>query len=667
MPWPRIAFLLAFPALSLAPQIAAGQERSYLLIDASGSMWGQIDGKSKIEILRENMRDVMANLKGASEVGVYAFGHREKGACGDIEEVSPLRPFDGEAISRVIEGISPKGKTPLAEALRETAEALKYTEEKAKVVILGDGEDSCEGDPCAVAQELEKLGVEFTVDAIAFDIAGEEGVEALRCIARVTGGEFIAANDKEELRSAIEKIAVSVAPKATEVAAPAPKGVRLIATGVEGDIEWTLIDKATETVTVVTAANGDLRSDIPPGDYDVFASAGDAFGEAEATIAEGELTEIVIALSAATTSPLTISRESAPAGSVIDASWTIEPADKDIVFISPKDDPDNRYPLDRRAFHDVQRTSSGRLVTPAEPGRYEVRYFRFASGGVLYRSDLLVTAAQVEIAGPETISAGEAVSLSVDGPQAPGDFVFIAPKSWRANQFPSSTSERAAASGEVRLRAPRSPGPHEYRYFSAANGVSLFSKAVEVVVDAARVSTVGEVSAGSVIEVDFSGPRHPKDVLFITPEGSDERRYLNGAEQRRAAAGGAPARLVAPSKAGTYEVRYFSPDRGGLLAKARIAVGPADVTLDAPRVAQRGEAVSVAVTGPGAPDDVVFIAESGWSNRQYPSVAAQRQTVRGSSNQTKTLLAPSRPGTYEIRYFSWSNGDVLARRKIIVR
>lgn len=668
-------FIICYAFAAATASLSVAQERSYLIVDASGSMWGQIDGVSKIVILRENMRNVLETLSGSSEVGVFAFGHREKGQCSDIEEVMPLQPFDGKKISEVLDGIKPKGKTPLADAIRTAAAALRYSEEKATVVILGDGKENCiQEDPCKVVEDLEETGVDFTVHSVAFDIADKEAMEDLRCIAEVTGGEFVTANNIPELTKAIERITVAVAPEAApfltqaqDVPKEASKGVRLTLDGVSGAADWTLINKETEDVLSFKAASGTIKTGVPAGEYDVYVSVGDAFGEAELMVQDDGAGEVIVSLGGAVAKPLEIDVDTVPAGSEIRASWSLEPANKDIVFIARKSDASNSYPIDRHSYHDVRRTTSGSLVVPATPGRYEVRYFRFGVGGALHRVDLTVTAPEVTIEAPSQLRSGQTITARVAGPMAPGDFLFIAKSSWSKNQYPLSQHNQAPAARSAQLTAPSGSGLYEYRYFSFANGESLFSKPVKIVLDEARVASADKVAAGSVFSVEFSGPRYPKDVLFITPASTDYNRYMNGDGDRRAALGTSPARLVAPAKAGTYEVRYYSPDHGGLLATSRFIVRAPEISLTAPRVVQRGASVKIDAQGPGAPGDVVFIADLGMGERQYPGSADQRGKISSTEQQTVTLHAPGRTGTYEIRYFSWENGAVLSRRKIIVR
>ena len=70
----------AFPAVStLAADGASGSpERAILVLDASGSMWGQIDGTHKITIARDVIGGLLQDWDSNVHLGVTAYGHREK-------------------------------------------------------------------------------------------------------------------------------------------------------------------------------------------------------------------------------------------------------------------------------------------------------------------------------------------------------------------------------------------------------------------------------------------------------------------------------------------------------------------------------------------------------------------------------------------------------------
>lgn len=210
------ALLLWMTTLGLAA------DRVVIVLDASGSMWAQIDGKPKLEIARESLRTVLQSVPADREIGFMAYGHREKGSCEDIELIVPPQAGSAAAVSAAADSLKFIGKTPLTSAVKQAAEALKYTEDKATVILITDGLETCKGDPCALGKELRAAGVDFTVNVVGFGLTADEGKQ-VACLADNTGGKYIQAYDEQALQDAlVETIAAAPAPALEPAPAPQP-------------------------------------------------------------------------------------------------------------------------------------------------------------------------------------------------------------------------------------------------------------------------------------------------------------------------------------------------------------------------------------------------------------------------------------------------------------
>jgi len=201
--------LLAFPALAA--------DRAIIVLDASGSMWAQINGKARIDIARDTLKDVLAGVPDTLELGFMAYGHRSKGDCNDIEMLVDPAPGTAEAIGQAADKLSPKGKTPLSASVKMAAEELKYTEDKATVILITDGLETCNADPCALASELKKDGVDFKVDVVGLALTEDEANQ-VRCIADNTDGKYLQADDEDGLKDALNDVVSDV----TEAPPPPP-------------------------------------------------------------------------------------------------------------------------------------------------------------------------------------------------------------------------------------------------------------------------------------------------------------------------------------------------------------------------------------------------------------------------------------------------------------
>src|SRR5690606_31176977 len=257
-------------------------ERTIIVLDASGSMWGQIDSKPKLEIARETLRSVLPTIPADRELGLMAYGHRQKGSCTDIELVVEPAAGTADAIAAAAAKMKFLGKTPLSDAVRQAAEALRYTEDKATVVLITDGIETCNADPCALGNELEQSGVDFTAHVVGFGLSRDEGRQ-VACLAENTGGRYIEAGDAGTLAEEMKETVVDEAPSEPEPApAPEPEPVveyNIVPTvalsedtdelGADAGNAYDVYRKGTDGQRGehVTTDYGRWRGNLDPGDY----------------------------------------------------------------------------------------------------------------------------------------------------------------------------------------------------------------------------------------------------------------------------------------------------------------------------------------------------------------------------------------------------------------
>jgi hypothetical protein len=204
--------LLLAAGLGLATPVLAG-ERAILVLDASGSMWAEVGGRTKVEIARDAVDALLQNWRPDQALGLIAYGHRRKGDCADIELLRPAEDFQPQALRQQVRALNARGMTPISAAVRQAAEQLKYTEQAATVILVSDGEETCEADPCALGQELERLGVNFTAHVVGFDLPEGPARQQLQCLATATGGRYLEARNAGELTAALGEVAAAPAPE----------------------------------------------------------------------------------------------------------------------------------------------------------------------------------------------------------------------------------------------------------------------------------------------------------------------------------------------------------------------------------------------------------------------------------------------------------------------
>ena len=173
-----------------------------LILDASNSMWGQIDGENKIVIARRAVGELIDSLEDDSSVGLVAYGHRREGDCEDIETLQAVAPLDKDALKATINAVTPKGKTPITTSLEHAFGQIR-DDTNTSVILISDGLETCSKDPCAAVREAKETGLPFVLHVVGFDVAGED-TSQLECAAQAGGGIFLGVEDAESLSAALE-------------------------------------------------------------------------------------------------------------------------------------------------------------------------------------------------------------------------------------------------------------------------------------------------------------------------------------------------------------------------------------------------------------------------------------------------------------------------------
>src|SRR5690606_940497 len=138
-------------------------------------------------------------------LGLVAYGHRSEGDCRDIETLIEPGPVDRASFISTVDRIRPKGKTPISAAVQHAADLLSYRDNPATVVLISDGVETCQADPCALAEQLAVQGVKFTTHVVGFDLEDKAHAN-LACIAENTGGVFVPAQNADQLKAALAHV-----------------------------------------------------------------------------------------------------------------------------------------------------------------------------------------------------------------------------------------------------------------------------------------------------------------------------------------------------------------------------------------------------------------------------------------------------------------------------
>ena len=182
------------------------------VLDASGNMKDLINGRSKIEIAKEAVRNLVQELPPDVQVSLRAFGHKpapdKTTSCQMSELLYPLSPYRSDAFQKALDQVTPNGWTSLAHSIRLAGDDLKpfsgdqYTN---IVVIVSDGAETCGGDPIQEAEALKNSAIQPFFHLIGFD-ADAEGQKQLASIAQAVQGVYRDATDAESLKNELKPL-----------------------------------------------------------------------------------------------------------------------------------------------------------------------------------------------------------------------------------------------------------------------------------------------------------------------------------------------------------------------------------------------------------------------------------------------------------------------------
>ena len=172
------------------------------IYDASGSMWGQMEGKTKMEIAAKVLSGTVDSLPENQQIGLVAYGHRKKGDCEDVEFLVKVGPDNKSQVNQSLKTIKPLGKTPLAYSAMQVIDTLRILKIKATIILVTDGIESCGGNICEVIKAARKEGIDFRLHIIGFGLKDDE-TEQLKCAAEAGDGQYYDAADAGGLTSVL--------------------------------------------------------------------------------------------------------------------------------------------------------------------------------------------------------------------------------------------------------------------------------------------------------------------------------------------------------------------------------------------------------------------------------------------------------------------------------
>ena len=191
-----------------------GQEqmtRILFILDASNSMNARWGTQTRINAAKELLAKTVDGLRDVPnlEIGLRVYGHQSPITatfqdCNDTKLEVPFGPDNFTSVKNRVKSIQAKGTTPIARSLEAAAGDFPDNTSRNVIILITDGLEACDNDPCVIAKKLKDKGVNVTpfVIGLGMDLSY---LEKFKCI-----GNY----EDAETREAFERVLQNVVQKA---------------------------------------------------------------------------------------------------------------------------------------------------------------------------------------------------------------------------------------------------------------------------------------------------------------------------------------------------------------------------------------------------------------------------------------------------------------------
>ncbi|UZR29281.1 VWA domain-containing protein [Methylococcus mesophilus] len=159
----------------LAPVVCADLIGAYESITQAGR------GPTRLMAAQRAVNNVVSGLPGDVDVGLVVLE--------DCPQASDYGMYDsarrGQLLQRV-NGLIPRKGTPLGNGIVQAANKVDGVRAPAVMVVVSDGKDSCNANPCSIAAAVKAAKPKLKINVV--DIVGDGAVS---CIAQATGGDVL--------------------------------------------------------------------------------------------------------------------------------------------------------------------------------------------------------------------------------------------------------------------------------------------------------------------------------------------------------------------------------------------------------------------------------------------------------------------------------------------
>ena len=153
------------------------------------------NNQTRMAAAKDVLTKSVENLRGVPnlELALRVYGHQSNVTntyqdCQDTKLEVAFGPSNIDPIKAKIKGLQAKGATPIARSLEAAAADFPDTLARNFIILITDGLESCDNDPCIIARKLREKGVKVTpfVIGLGMDLSY---LDKFECIGSYTDAE----------------------------------------------------------------------------------------------------------------------------------------------------------------------------------------------------------------------------------------------------------------------------------------------------------------------------------------------------------------------------------------------------------------------------------------------------------------------------------------------
>lgn len=147
---------------------------------------------SRLDELKSSVQAVIESDRTDRNWGLVTFA-----GCSGVRDKGVFSKTERSTLVELVQGLSTRPATPLAQALESALRQSSASQGNAAVVLVTDGRDTCNGDPCAIAAAS---GQQVPVHVVTVGHATQHA-----CISESTGGDLFTSEHGADLRQVLTR------------------------------------------------------------------------------------------------------------------------------------------------------------------------------------------------------------------------------------------------------------------------------------------------------------------------------------------------------------------------------------------------------------------------------------------------------------------------------